>query len=140
MSCTNCNCKAGCTSYAIALSLTVGIVTAILRFMAVITLTPAFLWVLFGIAAGYLLLTPIISTVIRSSGVRECVCSVFPILLIALIGTVLTSLLLLAVEFAATSLLGAIITGLLLAFFTLIIASNACLAKCIVRCAGYDNG
>ncbi len=139
MSCNNCNCKAGCASWAIALSILVGIVTAILSFMAVITLTPVFTWVLFGIATLYLLLAPIISSAIRNNGVRGCICSILPIILIALLGTVLTALLLLAIPFAATSLLGAIITGLLLAFFTLIIASNACLAICTARCSGYDN-
>ncbi|MEE1224963.1 MAG: hypothetical protein UH081_06880 [Clostridia bacterium] len=49
-----CGCRNSCVALAVFASLIVGIITAVLRFTAVITLTPAFLWVLFGIAVVYL--------------------------------------------------------------------------------------
>lgn len=130
----NCNCRNFCSLFAIILSLVVGIVTAMLTFMAVITVTPAFLWVLFGIATLYLLVAPVLLSFVRSCDTRDCVCALLPNLLTGLVGTILTSLVLLAVTFAATSILGALVTGALLAFFTLVITSNACLASCTASC------
>ena len=49
-----CNCKLNCVGLAVIASIIIGIVTAMLRITAVITVTPAFLWVLFGIAVVYL--------------------------------------------------------------------------------------
>mgnify|MGYP003296288645 FL=1 len=53
---TNCNCycKASCAGVSIVVSIIVGIIAGMLRFMGTITLTPAFLWVVFGIAVVYL--------------------------------------------------------------------------------------
>ncbi len=46
--CCNCSNKCACTS--IIASIIIGIVAGILRITGVITVTPAFLWVVFGIA------------------------------------------------------------------------------------------
>lgn len=131
--------KFACILPAVVVSIIVGIITAFLRFMAVITVTPAFLWVLFGIATVYLLVLPFVLVVIRNTGVRGCVCSVLNALLVALPGTILASIVLLGIAFVATSVLGAVITGALLAFFTLLVTSTACLAKCSARCTRTDN-
>lgn len=131
--------KLSCILPAVILSIIVGIITAFLRFMAVITVTPAFLWVLFGIAVVYLLALPIVLSVIRNAGVRGCVCSVLTALLVGILGTILAAVVLFGVAFVATSVLGAVITGALLAFFTLAVTSTACLAKCAARCALTDD-
>lgn len=130
----NCGSRYSCVVLAVLLSLIAGVVTALLTFMAVITVTPAFLWVLFGVATAYLLALPIISSVVRRIDTRACICSVQTALLVGLVGTILASLVLLGVTFAATSIVGALVTGALLAFFTLIITSTACLAKCATNC------
>ncbi len=134
---TNCNCNCrdrnDCLIIALAASIIIGITAAILRFIAVITVTPAFLWTTFGIAVGYLA----ISLLALSPGrpyLRDCLCPILPVFLAGILGTVLTSVILLAITFAATSIAGAIITGLLLTFFSLIITSTACLVKCIAGC------
>ena len=49
-----CNCRNNCTSIAVVVSIIIGIITAFLRITGVITATPAFLWVVFGIAVVYL--------------------------------------------------------------------------------------
>ena len=49
-----CNCRNNCTSIAVVVSIIIGIITAFLRITGVITVTPAFLWVVFGIAVVYL--------------------------------------------------------------------------------------
>jgi hypothetical protein len=43
---------------------------------------------------------------------------------------------LLAIDFVATSIVGAIITGGLLAFLSLILTATACLIKCLANCEG----
>ena len=136
---TNCCGRFSCILPAVVISIIVGIITAFLRFMAVVTVTPAFLWVLFGIAIVYLLVLPIVASFVRNASVRGCVCSVLPALLTGLLGTILVSIVLLAITFVATSVLGAVITGALLAFFTLSVTSTACLAKCAARCARTDD-
>ncbi|MBO5407807.1 MAG: hypothetical protein J6A61_00145 [Clostridia bacterium] len=130
----NCNCKFNCVGVAIIASIIVGIVTAMLRITAVITVTPAFLWVLFGIAVVYLGVLLITSTLLRSTGNCNCVCFNLPAILVGILGTVLTSVILLAITFAATSIIGAIITGALLFFFSLILTATTCLVKCIAGC------
>jgi len=129
----NCLCKS------LIASIIIGIITAFLTFSATITVTPAFLWVTFGIAVVFLALTAVISATNRNHTVRECMCAVLPYLLTGILGTILTSLVLLAISFAATSVIGAIITGALLTFFSLIITSTACLIKCNSACC-QNNG
>ncbi len=126
-----CNGKSDCAGIAIVASIIIGIITAFLTFTAVITVTPAFLWVVFGIAVVYLAIALIVAPSIRKTG---CVCTNLPVLLTGILGTILAAVILLAVEFAATSVIGAIITGALLLFFSLIITSIACLVKCIAGC------
>ncbi len=130
----NCGCRINCTGIAVIAALIIGIITAFLTFSAVITITPAFLWVLLGIAVVYLAITLIVSPVIRSAGVGDCVCSIIPVLLTGILGTIFLSIVLLGITFAATSIVGAIISGLLLAFFSLLIITTACLVKCVTGC------
>ena len=54
--------------------------------------------------------------------------------LIGILGTILFSVILLGVTFAATSVIGAIIAGLAVGFFALIISATACLVKRNVIC------
>ncbi len=129
-----CGCRWECTAIAVVASIIIGIITAFLSFSAVITVTPLFLGVLFGIAVVYLAITLISATEIRRAGIRGCVCRTLPFVLTGILGTILTSVILLGVSFAATSILGAVITGLLLAFFSLIITTVACLVKCVSGC------
>ena len=127
---TNCNCQINCTGIAIISSIVVGVLAAILRFTAIITITPAFLWVLFGIAIGYLGITLLTSCFCNN---YSC-CRNLGTFITGILGTVLTSLILLGITFAATSELGAIITGFLLFFFSLLITSATCLIKSRFNC------
>lgn len=136
MSNSYCDCKKSCTLFAVAASIIIGIVTFILQFTATITVTPAFLWALLGTAVVYLLVTPVTVYFARSAGGRSCVCPAVTALIWGILGTILTAVILLGIGFAATSIIGAIITGLLLAFFTLIVTSVACIIKCISGCTG----
>lgn len=131
---TSCrSCRPGCTVIAAVASLIIGIITAFLRITAVITLTPAFLWVLLGIAVVYLAVLLLSAVLFRGRGC-ESLCSTVTAILAGILGTVLLSIVLLAVEFVATSIIGAILTGALLFFFFLAVTSAACLVRCLFVC------
>ncbi len=123
----NCNCRLSCFAKALVASAIVGVLTAFFSFSALITVTPAFLWTLFGIAVGFLGITLFAS--LASCGARERCCNNLTVFLVANLGTVLTSVILLGITFAATSIIGTIITGLLLFFFTLTLTSAACVVE-----------
>ncbi len=129
-----CGCNIGCTGLAVIASIILGVVTAFLTLTAVITVTPAFLWVVLGIAVVYLALTLLTSALARGSDSRNCICPVVSVLLTGILGAVLTAVILLAVGFAATSIIGAIITGALVLFLSLILTTTACLVKCLFDC------
>lgn len=131
---TSCrSCRTGCTFIAVIVSLIVGIVTAFLRITGTITLAPAFLQVLLAIAVAYLGLT-LISGAIYRDGCCEGLCSIITALLSGVVGTILLAIVLLNIEFAIASVIGAIITGALLFFFFLTVTSTACLVRCFFNC------
>jgi len=106
-----------------------------LRITAVITVTPAFLWVVLGIAVVYLAVTLLaLSLVQLSEASTGCLCPILSTQLAGVLGAALLSVVLLGIEFVATSIIGAVITGALLAFLALLLTSTVCLIKCIARC------
>lgn len=128
----NCICRRICGLVSVIASIIVGIITTILTITATITVTPAFYWVALGIAVVFLAL--LLVTTQRRDSLRCCLCPVIRIQLIGILGTVLASLILLGVGFVATSILGAIITGALLLFLSLIITATACIVRCLANC------
>ncbi len=134
MSNMNCNCRSNCIGITAAASILIGVIVGLLRFMAVITVAPALLWIAFGTAIVYLAITFIASASAYCQSVKICICSALPALLTGVIGTIITSIILLVVEFAATSIIGAVITGILALFFTLTVGSIVCATKCAAGC------
>lgn len=131
----DCSCRNNsCTTLALIISIVVGIITAFLRITAAITVTPAFLWTVFGIAVVYLAVVLLASVSVNCCENKTpcCVKNIISVLLGAIIATVFFAILLLAVEFVATSILGAVITGLLLLSFFLTLTETACLVRCII--------
>lgn len=133
MSLFSCDGSRNCLGIAVVLSTIVGVITALLTVTAVITLTPAFLWVVLGIAVVYLAV--LLLSVSLSDRCVSCqnFHSIVAALLIGILGSALLSVLLLAVSFPATSIFGAVVAGALLLLFALVLTSTACLVKCIVR-------
>ncbi|MBQ4527481.1 MAG: hypothetical protein II998_05355 [Clostridia bacterium] len=138
MSKCNCGCRWDCIGVSVVASIFVTIITAFLTYSATITLTPVFLWVLFGIGVVYLELNLLFSAY-NDFEIRACSCSIIPTLLVGIVGTIIISLILLGITFAATSILGAVISGILLGFFTLTIFSTACFVLCRFACNGVRN-
>jgi len=122
-----------CVGIAIILSIIVGAITAVLNFAAVITVGTAFLWVALGIAVVAFATLVWIAAFSDCEDVRRCLERVSLSLVTGIFGAILTSVILLAITFAATSVIGAVITGLLLAFLTLILTTSACFVKCVVE-------
>lgn len=128
----NCGCRFSCTGIAVIASLILGIIAAFLRITAVITLSPLFLGIVFGIAVVYL------AIILFFTGMGGCVArrceTALNAVLFGIVGTIVAVAVLFAVTFAATSVLGAIINGLLIFFFALIITATTCLIKCLAEC------
>ncbi len=131
-----CNNRNNCTILGVVISIILGVVTAFLQITAVITITPVFLWAVLGFAVVYLLglLTASILTKGQREGFANCSCTTLFVLLLSIIGAIILSILLLAVTFAATSVIGAIFTGLLVLFFFQIVLTTACYVLCLNRC------
>ena len=122
-----CSCRNTCTSTAVVASLIIGVIAAFLRFMGMITVTPAFLWVTLGVAIGYLAILLIGALFSENGRGNGCIGKTISGILIGILGTAVFSVILLAITFAATSFLGAVITGALLFFVSLLITTAACL-------------
>ena len=131
---TMCNCKCNCTIAAVVASLIVGIITAFLQITAVITVTPVFLWVALGTAVGFLGILTLragTSCCIRNT---ECHCAALNTLLLAILGSIVFSVILLAVGIVATSVLSAILIGILLFFLSLTFTEAACYVRALAAC------
>lgn len=133
MSMCNCSCKSRCSVIGIIASVIVGLVAAILRISAVITVTPAFLWVVLGIAVVYLALSLVFADNIKGIN-KSGFCPILSVFFTGILGSILMSVVLLGVTFVATSTIGAILTGALFAFASLIFTQTVCLVKCLVNC------
>ena len=130
----NCENRYDCTGVATILSLVIGVVAAFLQITGVITLTPVFSIVAFGVAIIYLAVILLASSIAqRGTACNNC-CSPLSVALFGALGTILAAVILLAVTFVATSVIGAIVVGALFFFFSLMISSVACLTKCFVNC------
>ena len=134
MSLFGCNCKCNCTTAAILAAVVIGVVAAFLQITGVVTVTAAFLWVLFGIAVGYLGILVLSTGFAQSCTLSDCRCPTLNTVLFGILGTVLFSVVLLAVGIVATSVVSAILVGLLLFFFTLTLTATACLVRYAQNC------
>ena len=130
----NCCIRKDCTAWAVIISIIAGILAAFLQITAVITLAVPTLIVAFGIAVMYLAVLLLASAIVRRGGAGECLCSPLSAVLLGALGTVATAVVLLLIPFAATSIVGAIVVGLLTASFTLLLTASACLIRCLFGC------
>lgn len=123
--------RCNCVALSIIASIAVGIIGAVLLFTAVITVFPVIYWVIAGIAIGFLALFFFISAFTPDCN-KACLRQILTIFIIGTLGTVLTALILLGVAFAATSVIGAIVFGAAISFFSLLLTSVVCAIKCLV--------
>lgn len=128
----NCECKKDCTALALIAGIIIGIVTAFLRITGVITVPTEALIAAFGIAAAALALT-LLALAIGAPACTRCISTAVGAILLGALGTLLLAVVLLAIPFEATSIIGAILTGALAGLFSLIFGGIACLIRCFVR-------
>lgn len=131
---TNYFCRFTCTLVAVVLSVIVGVATALLTVTGTIVVAPVFFLVALGIAVVGLALL-FLGAVFGELGCSNCSRAAINTVLVGIIGSLISGIILLAVGFAATSIIGAVITGLLLAFLTLIFAGLACYVRCAASCS-----
>lgn len=135
MSILGCNCRCRCTLVAIIASVILGVVAAFLQFAGVFTVTPVFLWVALGVAIVYLAVLALTLGRMGTAVQTGCLCPTVNTLLAGILGTVLFSLILLAVGVVATSILSAILVGFLAAFFALTVTATACYVRQRIGCS-----
>ena len=129
-----CKTKCDCTIIAVIASVITGIITAFLNFSASIAVPQFVLWILFGVALGFLAISLIIAPFICRKEGGECLCTSLTALLTGVFGTVLAALVLVLVDLAASGLLASLVTGLLFGFFALTITSAGCIVKNLFGC------
>ena len=134
MSTLNCSCRWNCTAVAVIASVIAGIVAAFLQITGTITVTPAFLWVVFGIAVVYLGGLVVVTALTRRTEQGRCVCTTLTTVLAGILGTILFSVVLLGVGIVATSVVSAILVGLLVLFSALTLTGTACFVRCLADC------
>ena len=125
MVCNDCGCKFGCVAASIVSGIVIAIITAILGFLSLITVTPVFLWVTLGIAVVLLALA-----FLRYSGDGISACSgggSLTMLVISLIATALGSVILLGSSFGSLGLIGSGILGLTVGFLFAALVSLGCI-------------
>lgn len=127
-----CGCKRDCVVTALIASAIIGVITSFLQITAVITVTPVFLWVVFGIAVVYLGVLEVATARARRPELNCC--RAISAVLAGILGAALLAVVLLAVGIVATSVVSAILVGLLLFFLSLILTATACLIKCLADC------
>lgn len=126
-----CNNRWTCPAVAVVVSALIGVVAAFLQITAIITVAPLFIQSVFVVAVLLLATTLLSAAVTKKEVCDTCLCPALKAQLVGILGSVLTSLVLLAVGFAATSIIGAIIIGFLLFFFSLALTSTACVVRCL---------
>ena len=133
MSLFGCNgcCRPGCSSLAVITAAVLGVLAAFLALGGVIALSAALIGVFFGIAVGYLAVVTVAAALAR----RQGCCTSLGTVLAGALGTVATAVVLLVLDIAAGSILGAILTGVLVFFFALTLAATACYARCLCETA-----
>ena len=136
MSLISCSSRCRCTVAAIIVSAILGVLTAFFQITGVITVAPVFLWVVFGIAVGYLAVLVVATALARRTEQCGCICELLNTLLIGILGSILFAVVLLAVGIVATSVVSAILVGLLLFFFSLTLTASACFVRCLSDCGG----
>ena len=130
----NCSCRCNCPVVAIIASIILGVVAAFLQITGVIAVTPAFLWVVLGIAIGYLGVLVVATAATRNETRNDCLCDSLTALLAGILGSVLFSVILLAVGVVATSVVSAILVGLLTLSFFLTVLATACYVRYLANC------
>jgi hypothetical protein len=119
---------------AVVISVILGVIAAFLQFAGVLAVAATLVGVVFAVAVGYLAVLLVAAALLRRRETECCLCGSVRTVLVGILGTVLFSAVLLVVDVAATSVIGAVLVGLLVLFLALLLTGTACLIQCITGC------
>lgn len=128
----NCSCRCKCALAAVIAGVILGVIAAFLQITGTITVTTAFLWVGLGIGVGYLAVLLLGMGCCRCD--VRCQCGNLELTLLGILATILLSVVQLAVGITATSVVSAILTGLLVLGLTLTFGGAACYVRSALGC------
>ena len=131
---TLCNCKCSCSIFSAIASLIIGVIAAFLQITGTITVTTTFLWVVAGVSVAYLGILLLASSIQQQCQRCSCTCTALNTLLIGTLGSIFFAIMLLAIGIVATSIVSAILVGLLVLFFSLMVSSTTCLIQNLFDC------
>lgn len=133
---TNCNCNCTCRCNCALLSLIIGAVLGVLAAFTQITggltFPVAFLWSAVGLAAVYLAV--LLASVCCCRCDSPCLCTNLKLTLLGILGTALTGTILLVVGITATSVVSAILVGLLVLSLSVLLGGAACYVRSALGC------
>ena len=129
-----CESRCRCIITAIIASAVLGVLAAFFQITAVITVTPVFLWVVFGIAVVYLAVLVAATALADPPETIGCFCETLNVLLAGILGSILFAVVLLAVGIVATSVVSAILVGVVVFFFALLLTATACFVRKLANC------
>ncbi|MGM9550994.1 MAG: hypothetical protein ACI3XA_01930 [Clostridia bacterium] len=128
----NCQCP-DCTTHSVILSTILGVIAAFLSITCILRLTAPIIFTALIVALLYLPVV-LIALSLRTCSATRCVCRALKAIIIGVLGTVITSLILLTIPCFPIGVIYAIIVGLLTLFFFLMLSSTGCLIRCISNC------
>ena len=133
MSNSYCCCRRDCTTWAIVAAVVAGVLAVFLQVTGIITIGTAALTAALGVGLVSLaVLLLALSTTQPGDG--YCLCRSVGAALAGAVGTIVLAIVLLALDLPATGLAFLLLTGLLVAAFTLLLASIVCLIRCVSGC------
>ena len=109
-------------------------IAAFLQITGVLAVSTTVLWTALIIAVAYLAVLILSMALMGRKEACACLCTNLRALVAGALGTILFALVLLLIDVASASVIGAILVGLLLFVFALLLASSACLIKCLADC------
>ncbi len=133
MSNSYCCCRRDCTTWAIVVSVVLGVLAVFLQVTGVITIGVAALTAALGVGLVALAVL-LLAMATASGGDGYCLCRSVTAALAGAIGTIVLAIVLLALALPATGLAFLLLSGLLVAAFTLLVASVVCLIRCLTGC------
>ena len=134
MSNSYCCCRRDCTTWAIVAAVVLGVLAVFLQVTGVITIGAAALTAALGVGLVALAVL-LLATATAQRGDGYCLCRSLGAALAGAIGTIVLAVTLLAFALPATGLAFLVLTGLLVAAFTLLLASVVCLIRCLSGCS-----
>ena len=129
----NCTCRFNCTLFSLIAAVILGVVAAFVQISGAVTVTTLFLWtaLAIGVVSAWVLVA---AAALARRGTAPNCCAAVNGLLAGILGTILFATVLLAVGVTATSVISAILVGILVFFLTLTFGNTACYVRCLSAC------